>query len=99
MGGVDQRGGQVQQTGGTQFGEQAFVQLLPDAGLVPFGQPPPAGGARGPEERGRRDRPARHGRGPAAATHLQVSETRRRSGWNPGPSQVVTDLALISSGE
>ena len=58
MGGVDQRGGQVQQTGGTQFGEQAFVQLLPDAGLVPFGQPPPAGGARGPEERGRQAVPA-----------------------------------------
>lgn len=37
--------------------------------------------------------------GPPAATHLQVSETRCRSGWNPGPSQVITDLALISSGE
>jgi hypothetical protein len=36
MSGVNQGGGQVQQTGGAQFGAQAFVQLLPDAGLMPI---------------------------------------------------------------
>lgn len=37
VGGGGQGGGQVQQAGGAQFGEQALVQLLPDARLVPLG--------------------------------------------------------------
>lgn len=50
VGGVDQNGGKVQQPRGAQFGEQTFVQLLPDAGRVPLGQPPPAGRARSTEQ-------------------------------------------------
>lgn len=49
---VDQHSRQVQQTSSPQLGEQAFMQLLPDAGLMPLGQPPPARGARGSEQGG-----------------------------------------------
>ena len=55
---VDQHGRQVQQPGGTQLGEQAFVQLLPDALLVPLGQPAPAGGPGSAEQFRRQSVPA-----------------------------------------
>lgn len=43
MGAVDHRLGPVELVCGVQFGQQQFVQALPHAGLVPFGQPAPAG--------------------------------------------------------
>lgn len=51
--GVDHDPGQIQSPGGAQLGEEVFVHVLPDAGLVPLGQPPPAGGAGRAEQAGR----------------------------------------------
>src|SRR5512143_1781497 len=52
MAGVDQRPVQVEQPGGVALGEQRLVQLLPDPGLGPAPQPPPAGHAGHPEQGG-----------------------------------------------
>src|SRR5512135_1064699 len=51
MGGVDERGAQVEPAGGAQLGQQPLVQLLPDPDGLPVPQSPPAGHPRAAEHR------------------------------------------------
>src|SRR5512135_270200 len=51
MGGVDERGVQVEPAGGAQLGQQPLVQLLPDPDGLPVPQSPPAGHPRAAERR------------------------------------------------
>jgi len=88
MSGVDQHGRQVEQSGGTQFGEQCLVQLLPDPGLLPLGQPPPARGAGGAEQ----------GRGqpvPADAGAHDVEDALQRSPVIRTPSTWIAEASRM----
>ena len=69
--------GPVQLVRGVQLGQQQFVQLLPHPGLVPLGEPPPAGHAGAEPEFLRqelpRDRRVKHEQDPAQ--HLPIRQS------------------------
>lgn len=105
--GVHQRGREVQQARRAKLGEQQLVQLLPDPGLVPLGQPPPTGSTRGIEQGGGQPVPADTGThyiqnalqcgpvvGPLAAGMAKPPRTRRNQRLQARPQLVGQDLFL-----
>jgi hypothetical protein len=110
MGGVDDRGRQVQLPGGAQLAQDLLVQLLPEACGAPLIQPPPAGRPGHPEQAGRDTVPAnpvaQHPQDPLQrrtvigtppSRMLEPPRTQRDQRLQPRPNLVSQDL-LVHTG-